>query len=86
MPERGTLFGNRGGRIHDPATRGLTRRRYTSRRWICCELQFKGRRRNVFGSRRGQRARARMYPDAGWTLEVARIFDVAAGHALKEMK
>ena len=48
-PERGTLFGNRGGRIHDPATRTLLRRRYTSRRWICCVLDFKGRRRQVFG-------------------------------------
>ena len=48
-PERGTLFGNRGGRIHDPATRTLLRRRYTSRRWICCVLDFKGRRRDVWG-------------------------------------
>ena len=47
--ERGTLFCNRGGRIHDPATRTLLRRRYTSRRWICCVLDFKGRRRQVFG-------------------------------------
>jgi hypothetical protein len=49
MPERGTMFGNRGGRFHDPRTRALTGRRFTSRRWICCELSFKNRRRKVFG-------------------------------------
>ena len=48
-PERGTLFGNRGGRFHDPSTRSLFKRRFVSRRWICCELAFKGRRRTVFG-------------------------------------
>ncbi|MFI5013212.1 MAG: hypothetical protein ACHQAY_12790 [Hyphomicrobiales bacterium] len=48
-PERGTLFGNRGGRFHDPATRSLAKRRFASRRWICCELRFKDRRRAVFG-------------------------------------
>jgi hypothetical protein len=48
-PERGTLFGIRGGRIHDPVTRTLLKRRFTSRRWICCELQFKGRKHEVFG-------------------------------------
>jgi hypothetical protein len=48
-PERGTMFGNRGGRFHDPRTLSLKRRRFVSRRWICCELSFKGRRRKVFG-------------------------------------
>lgn len=47
-PARGTLMGNRGGRIHDPATRALARR-HASRRWICCVLAFKGRRRTVWG-------------------------------------
>lgn len=38
--ERGTLMGNRGGRIHrDDKT--LTPRRWASRRWICCELHYK---------------------------------------------
>jgi len=41
-PERGTLMGNRGGRIHDVETRTLTRRRWTSRAWISCELAYKG--------------------------------------------
>jgi hypothetical protein len=48
-PERGTMFGNRGGRFHDPRTLSLGKRRFASRRWICCELSFKGRRRKVFG-------------------------------------
>ncbi|AXS39389.1 hypothetical protein [Breoghania sp. L-A4] len=47
---RGTLFGNRGGRIHDPRTRALSSRRWASRRWICCLLAFKGRRRAVMGT------------------------------------
>ncbi len=46
---RGLLMGNRGGRIHDPATRLLTGRRWTSRAWICCLLEFRGRRRQVWG-------------------------------------
>ncbi len=46
---RGLLMGNRGGRIHDPATRRLTRRRWTSKAWICCVTAFKGRHRTVMG-------------------------------------
>jgi hypothetical protein len=47
-PARGTLFGNRGGRFHrDDRTLGA--RRFVSRRWICCRLSFKGRRREVWG-------------------------------------
>jgi hypothetical protein len=45
---RGLFFGNRGGRFHqDDQT--LTRRRWTSRMWICCRLAFKGRHRTVWG-------------------------------------
>ncbi|WP_430513271.1 hypothetical protein [Pannonibacter phragmitetus] len=47
-PCRGLLMGNRGGRLHDPATKTI-RRWQTSRRWICCVLSFKGRRRQVMG-------------------------------------
>jgi hypothetical protein len=49
VPARGLFFGNRGGRIHDH-DRGLTRRRWTSRAWICCRLAFKGRHREVWGN------------------------------------
>src|SRR5712691_25517 len=44
---RGLLFGNRGGRFHrDDRTLGI--RRWVSRSWICCRLEFKGRHRNVW--------------------------------------
>jgi len=49
VPERGLLFGNRGGRIHR-ANGTLSRRRWTSRAWICCRLAFKGRHREVWGN------------------------------------
>jgi len=39
-PARGTMMGNRGGRIHDPATRTLSRR-WASRAWIACLLHYK---------------------------------------------
>ncbi len=47
-PARGTLFGNRGGRFHRD-DRTLGRRRFVSRAWICCLLEFKGRQRDVWG-------------------------------------
>ena len=48
VPARGTLFGNRGGRFHTEA-KTLRARRWVSRRWICCVLDFKGRQRDVWG-------------------------------------
>jgi len=45
---RGALMGNRGGKFHND-DRTLGRRRWTSRRWIACVCQFKGRHREVFG-------------------------------------
>ena len=45
---RGTLMGNRGGRIH-AANGTLTGRRWASRQWICCVLEFKNRQRDVWG-------------------------------------
>ena len=48
VPARGLFFGNRGGRIHRD-DRTLSRRRWTSRAWICCRLTFKGRHRAVWG-------------------------------------
>ena len=48
LAARGLLMGNRGGRFHtDEKT--LTRRRWASRQWICCVLDFKGRQRDVWG-------------------------------------
>jgi hypothetical protein len=48
LPARGTLMGNRGGRFHTDA-KTLTARRWASRQWICCVLDFKGRQRDVWG-------------------------------------
>ena len=45
-PARGTMMGNRGGAFHTPE-RTLTHRRWKTKAWICCVLQFKGRRRVV---------------------------------------
>jgi hypothetical protein len=47
-PARGLLMGNRGGRLHD-ADRKLGSRRWTSRQWICCKLEFNNRHRKVWG-------------------------------------
>jgi hypothetical protein len=47
-PARGTLMGNRGGRIHTD-DRTLTTRRWASQQWICCVLDFKNRQRDVWG-------------------------------------
>lgn len=47
-PVRGTLLGNRGGRIHDDRQK-LGRRRWASKQWICCKLAFNDRHRDVWG-------------------------------------
>jgi hypothetical protein len=47
-PARGLLMGNRGGRFHADA-KTLTARRWVSRQWICCVLEFRGRQRDVWG-------------------------------------
>lgn len=49
-PHRGLFTGNR-GIIHDPATRSLTARRWTSPAWIVCLCDFRGRRREVMARR-----------------------------------
>jgi len=41
-------MGNRGGRLHDD-TRKLGTRRWTSKQWICCKLEFNNRHREVWG-------------------------------------
>src|SRR5579885_584019 len=64
---RGLFMGNRGGKIHT-ADKLLTRRRWTSRRWICCVLEFKNRHRDVWG---------RYYTELFFLDEVTAL---AAGH------
>lgn len=44
VPERGTLFGNRGS-IHNPQQRIV--RHHRGKRWIACVLEFRGRHREV---------------------------------------
>jgi hypothetical protein len=47
-PSRGLLMGNRGGRFHrDDQTLG--QRRWVSRQWIYCRLEFNDRHRKVWG-------------------------------------
>ena len=49
-PHRGLFTGNR-GIIHDPATKTLLKRRWSSKAWLTCVCEFKGRRREVMGGR-----------------------------------
>jgi len=49
-PQRGLFCGNR-GIIHDPATKMLLKRRWSSQAWIICLCEFKGRRREVMATR-----------------------------------
>jgi hypothetical protein len=64
---RGLFMGNRGGRFHAD-DRKLTKRRWASRQWICCVLDFKNRRRDVWG---------RYYTELFFLDEVTAL---AAGH------
>lgn len=47
---RGMFTGNR-GIIHDPATKTLLNRRWSSPAWLTCVCEFRGRRRKVMGGR-----------------------------------
>ncbi|HEY4204045.1 MAG TPA: hypothetical protein VGM35_03430 [Xanthobacteraceae bacterium] len=49
-PQRGTFLGNR-GIIHDPATRTLLNRRWSTKAWIICVCEFRGRWREVMAQR-----------------------------------
>lgn len=49
-PQRGMFTGNR-GIIHDPATKTLLRKRWSSKAWIICVCEFRGRRRDVMAAR-----------------------------------
>jgi len=51
VPQRGMFTGNR-GIIHDPATRTLLKRRWSSRAWITCVCEFRGWRREVMARQR----------------------------------
>src|SRR5215470_38951 len=49
-PHRGLFTGNR-GIIHDPATKTLLKRRWSTPAWITCLCEFRGRWRAVMGGR-----------------------------------
>ena len=49
-PHRGLFTGNR-GIIHDPATKTLLKKRWSSPAWLTCFCEFRGRRRKVMGGR-----------------------------------
>src|ERR1700722_1033683 len=49
-PQRGLFTGNR-GIIHDPATKTLLNKRWSSNAWLTCVCEFRGRRRKVMGGR-----------------------------------
>lgn len=78
VPQRGLFTGNRGV-IHDPGTKTLLNKRWTTKAWLICECSFQGRRREPMG--RNHRA-----PDgsmtAGWTelFFLDEVTALAAGH------
>ncbi len=71
---RGLFTGNRGV-IHDPDTKTLLKRRWTTRTWIVCKCSFQDRRRDVMG--RNTRS-----GNAGWTelFFLDEVTALAAGH------
>ena len=48
-PHRGLFTGNRGV-IHDPATRTLLKKRWSTPAWLTCVCEFRGRRREVMAT------------------------------------
>ncbi|NLS01539.1 hypothetical protein HGP17_32295 [Rhizobium sp. P38BS-XIX] len=50
ISQRGLFTGNR-GIIHDPKTKTLLTRRWSSKAWLVCECEYKGRRREVMANR-----------------------------------
>jgi len=50
IPDRGLFIGNR-GIIHDPATKTLLKKRWSTPAWLTCVLEFRGRRRRVMERR-----------------------------------
>ena len=52
IAQRGLFIGNR-GIIHDPATKTLLGRRWTTKAWLVCVLDYKGRHREVMAAAAG---------------------------------
>lgn len=70
---RGMLTGNRGV-IHEPDTKRLSGRRWTTKAWIACALRWKGVRRDVWGRNHNGRP--------GWSelFFLDEVTALAAGH------
>ena len=73
-PARGLFTGNR-GILHDPATKSLLKRRWTSKAWIVCACDYRGWRREPMG-------RNAPGGGAGWTelFFLDEVTALAAGH------
>jgi hypothetical protein len=50
ISQRGLFIGNR-GIIHDPATKTLLKKRWTTKAWLVCVLDYKGQHREVMAGR-----------------------------------
>jgi hypothetical protein len=74
VPSRGMFTGNR-GIIHDPDSRALLNRRWTTKSWIICSCEWKGRKRIPMG-------RNRPGGKTGWTelFFLDEVTALAAGH------
>jgi hypothetical protein len=74
VPWRGTFTGNRGV-IHDPDTKTLLKRRWSTKAWLICTCDYRGRRRMVMG-------RNAPSGNAGWTelFFLDEVTALAAGH------
>ncbi|MEZ5790891.1 MAG: hypothetical protein R3D34_08915 [Nitratireductor sp.] len=76
-PARGMFTGNR-GIIHDPETKTLSGRRWSTPAWICCTIEFGERKREVWG----RNHIASNGPAAGWSelFFCDEVTALAAGH------
>lgn len=74
VPARSMFTGNR-GIIHDPLTKTLLKRRWSTKAWIICVCAFRGRRREVMGCNAPSGG-------AGWTelFFLDEVTALAAGH------
>lgn len=75
VPQRGLFTGNRGV-IHDPTTKSLHKRRWTTKAWIVCDLV------HPRGVRREAMGRNAPSGNAGWTelFFLDEVTALAAGH------
>lgn len=75
---RGLFTGNR-GIIHEPETKSLNGRRWSTNAWICCSLNWKGRKRDVWGRNYQKKSGEKV---AGWSelFFLDEVTALAVGH------